>query len=235
MKKIILVISIFLLSSCAPAQHYYKPLIDKTETKDVGETLIKEGWGTTYDCSYIMVENEFEVEGSAMTSEYRAKIPAGTYRQKKLSSRNIFLSSKPLPLLSKSKITKNESVNNIILGIVIPKNDGQIYVTPSVYNLKLIPIGKNKSVDYKKTNETCYNEDLSPGYFQRELIYNGGSGSVIIIKYREFINDLARPAFTQDLTYDLSKSDIIGFRGARIRVLEADNISVKYKILSYFD
>lgn len=235
MKNTILLFFVFFLSSCAQVQHYYKPLLNEIDTKEVGETLIQEGFGTSYDCSYIMLENEFEVEGSAFTSEYHVKIPAGIYRQKKLSSKGFFVSSKPLSIMKKSKINKNESFDNIVLGIVIPNDAGQIYVTPSMYNLKLIPIGGNKSVNFKMTKEICYDETLSQRGFRRELVYNGGSGSVIILKYREFIDDFARPAFTQDLTYDLSKSEIIGFKGARIHVLEADNIKIKYNVLSYFD
>ena len=74
----------------------------------------------------------------------------------------------------------------------------------------------------------------SPG-FQRELLYNGKSGSTIKVLYREFKNDMARPAFTQELTYDLSESDLIGFQEVRIRVADASNIQITYTVERGFD
>ena len=40
-----------------------------------------------------------------------------------------------------------------------------------------------------------------------------------MISYREFKDDFARAAFQQDMSYDLSDSKEIGFRGAIIDVL----------------
>lgn len=69
-----------------------------------------------------------------------------------------------------------------------------------------------------------------PSNFKQELIYNGKSNNVVKISYREFVNDLARPSFTQDIVYDLTESNIIGFKGMTIEVIEATNTSIKYKI-----
>ncbi len=64
--------------------------------------------------------------------------------------------------------------------------------------------------------------------FRQELIYNGRSKDTIKVSYREFKDDFARPAFQQDLSYDLSDSKEIGFRGAIIEVLEATNTYIKF-------
>lgn len=69
---------------------------------------------------------------------------------------------------------------------------------------------------------------------KRQLLYNGKSGTTIHLSYREFIKDMARPAFTQELSYDISDDRIIGFKGARIEVMDANNTSIKYKILNGF-
>ncbi len=68
--------------------------------------------------------------------------------------------------------------------------------------------------------------------YQYELVYVGLTGSTIRLMYREYSNNFARPAFSQDLTYDLSQSKIITFRSYRIRVLEATNDSLKFVVLS---
>ncbi len=71
--------------------------------------------------------------------------------------------------------------------------------------------------------------------FQQTLIYSGRVGDKIKISYREFSNDLARSAFTNDAEYDLSTSNIIAYKGARLEVLEADNEKITYRVLSNFN
>lgn len=70
--------------------------------------------------------------------------------------------------------------------------------------------------------------------FRQELIYQGRSGTSIRISYREFSGDLARPAFTQDLTFDISEDRVIGAKGARVEILDATNTSVRYRLLQPF-
>jgi hypothetical protein len=70
--------------------------------------------------------------------------------------------------------------------------------------------------------------------FQQTLIYSGRVGDKINIGYREFSNNSARPAFNNDVEYDLSSSNIIGYKGASIEVVKADNSSITYKLLKNF-
>ena len=70
--------------------------------------------------------------------------------------------------------------------------------------------------------------------FQQALLYNGRVGNKINIGYREFSASTARPAFNNDVEYDLSESKVIGYKGARIEILEASNQSIKYKLISNF-
>jgi hypothetical protein len=67
--------------------------------------------------------------------------------------------------------------------------------------------------------------------FKAELIYTGISKKTIKISYREFIKDMARPAFYQELNYDLDQSDIIQFRSLKIRVIYADNSGIKFIVV----
>ena len=71
--------------------------------------------------------------------------------------------------------------------------------------------------------------------FKRELVYSGISQKTISILYREFINDMARPAFSQELKYDLSQGEAIGFKGARFQVIKANNIEIGYKVLKHME
>lgn len=70
--------------------------------------------------------------------------------------------------------------------------------------------------------------------FQQALLYNGRVGNKINIGYREFSANTARPAFNNDVEYDLSESKTIGYKGAKFEVIEASNQSIKYRVISNF-
>ena len=69
------------------------------------------------------------------------------------------------------------------------------------------------------------------GSFKSELLYNGKAGNTVKVMYREFIDDIARPSFTQDLLYDISDNKIIGFRNTQIEIIELSNTHIKYRII----
>jgi len=76
---------------------------------------------------------------------------------------------------------------------------------------------------------------LASNSFQQILIYSGKVGDKIKLGYREFSNNTARPAFNNDVEYDLSESRIIGYKRARIEVIEATNRYIKYKVIKNFN
>jgi len=70
------------------------------------------------------------------------------------------------------------------------------------------------------------------GYLNYELVYNGTDGKSISMTYREYTSeDLARPAFYQDLVYE-SGSKEIRFRDTKILVYEATNGKIIYAVVS---
>ncbi len=75
---------------------------------------------------------------------------------------------------------------------------------------------------------------FSEDAFQQTLIYSGRIEDRVRISYREFYGDTARPAFSNDVDYDLSESNLISYKGARIEILSADNSSIRYRVLSNF-
>ena len=70
--------------------------------------------------------------------------------------------------------------------------------------------------------------NIEKGSFSAELIYTGMTGKTIRLTYREYTDDMARPAFFQDLTYELTDSKIIMFRTIKIKVLEATNSYISF-------
>ncbi|MXO74468.1 hypothetical protein GRI40_04425 [Altererythrobacter aerius] len=68
--------------------------------------------------------------------------------------------------------------------------------------------------------------------FKNVLIFNGYSKGTIKLDYREFLNDLARPAFTQELEFDVSElPTVIAVKSVRIRILSVSNEGLKFERL----
>ncbi|MFZ6721191.1 hypothetical protein [Undibacterium sp. Ji49W] len=103
---------------------------------------------------------------------------------------------------------------------------------------------------YKAENKICFSKEQcadikyslnnkvikkSGTISQQTLFYNGKIGNRITLAYREFFNDNARPAYNNEVTYDLGESSILGYKGARIEIIKATNTEITYKILSGFD
>lgn len=85
-------------------------------------------------------------------------------------------------------------------------------------------------IDYKE-NDFC----TSPNSMQYIIEYNGKAGDILNFTYREFSENMARPAFTTDFKMDLSESDLVGYKGARLQVLGADNSKITYKVIANFN
>lgn len=77
-------------------------------------------------------------------------------------------------------------------------------------------------------------EVVDASNYKLELIYNGRVGDAVRFIYREFTDGLARPSFTQEVQYDLGMSSIIGFKEARLEVIEATNTEIRYKVKQHF-
>lgn len=71
--------------------------------------------------------------------------------------------------------------------------------------------------------------------FQQTLIYNGKVGNKINIGYREFSGNFARPAFSNEVEYDLGESKTFGYKSAVIEVIEATNQYIKYIVRQNFN
>ena len=72
-----------------------------------------------------------------------------------------------------------------------------------------------------------YTEDS----FKEELIYTGRSGNTIHISYREYKQDFARPAFFQELRYDMGQSTKVVFKQYKLKIIEATNEYIQFIVL----
>ena len=92
----------------------------------------------------------------------------------------------------------------------------------------------NKPAKYKIEPGKPY---LKEDSFKYVALYQGKVENSIKISFREFKNNMARPAFTQDIAYELNNdgSTIIGFKGLRIEVLKATNMDITYKVIKDYN
>jgi hypothetical protein len=104
--------------------------------------------------------------------------------------------------------------------------------TPELCIVTVFNVATCKEVqDIERTKKPVLAQDS----FQQTLIYNGRVGSKINVGYREFSNSFARPAFNNNVEYDLSESMRIGYKGAELEVLEATNQHIKFRMLRNFN
>lgn len=70
---------------------------------------------------------------------------------------------------------------------------------------------------------------------EQQLIYVGNENSVIKFSYRElYEGTISRPSFSLEASYDVSRGNIISFKGCSIKVIEVGNQSITYCVLSGF-
>lgn len=115
-------------------------------------------------------------------------------------------------------------------GVFIPSGGGnpQLYWEADPSKALMVD---TQGVEFERT--TARQKSDRP--LRRELVYSGVSKGVVQILYREFLGDLARPAFSQELTYDLTDGDELGYRGARLKVIKATNTSIRFKVMRPLD
>lgn len=94
---------------------------------------------------------------------------------------------------------------------------------------------KIKDIEGIEAKETIFTSEDNPSHYSYEFIYNGKSNNTLKFIYREYIKDLARPSFTQEIQYNLEESNIIGFKNMRIEVIKASNFEIEYKILNHLN
>jgi len=69
---------------------------------------------------------------------------------------------------------------------------------------------------------------------QRVIEYAGKKGSIIKFIYSEFIDNMARDAFTREFEVDLNDGNIVAYKGAVFEIIEANNATITYKVVKHF-
>ena len=100
--------------------------------------------------------------------------------------------------------------------------DGQVLCFPG-FAPNITKLGEGTCLPDTYYKDAIY-IDLSKPYLTQQLIYNGRINDSVKFLYRELSEGkLMRAPFTQEIQYDLKKGNEIGFKGARLKILEASN------------
>jgi hypothetical protein len=204
----------FFLSGCAvkyaPAERniqvFDDPAINVVESAQVGDHLLRKG---------IVVEEEV-ISVKTMVDGVLYDILPGKYPQLGFTETERFY----MP----TGIVRNPFADEF-QGMSVKKEKPDQICVVTVFAARAC---------YEANFEIVRRASASETSFQQTLIYSGRVGNKINIGYREFSNNSARPAFNNDVEYDLSASNTIGYKGAQIEVIKADNSGITYKVLSSF-
>ena len=234
MKKTLFLVAIaILLISCAAnvtnvqlkRRIYNEPQQNEIITKEIGEKLILQGEEDYQDAIKITsIPNAIRL--------YNTNFP--------------YYSGKILPLSGETSEYKlffdpkdkhdqyyQGNKGEYYYGIAIRKSDGKAMV---FLNSIIGALGglKTKDIDDLSVENATYTDDNCKNCFKQEFVFNGKVDNNLKFIYREYTENMARPAFTQELQYDQKDSNVIGFKGMRLEVIKASNTSIEYKIINSF-
>lgn len=224
MKKWILPFLIIVFCGCvSPKYNYFpqaeeisEPPIGSTNTAYVGDSMLRQGKYTEHDAIFLDADIKVGILG-----EYT--FTRGYYIKKGEDEKSAYFLPADGP--NAGSVIADPSADPVQV-IRLDKKTGK-FCAVSIYNLQ----DCTSKARYKKVKYSLATSDA----FQQTLIYSGKVGDKINVGYREFSNNMARPAFNNDVEYDLSESQTIGYKGARIEVITATNESITYRVLSNFN
>ncbi|MBD1559991.1 hypothetical protein HC752_24030 [Vibrio sp. S9_S30] len=219
MKKIIFPILLLSITGCTTINygaetlenHYSLPELNQVTTSYVGDHMIDQGVATTM--KYLSVGNT--IDGAAYD------IPKGDYVQIGYHKGVDYFS-----ISSKSNTRVNFIAGLFEPPIALSMINNKVCVTTASYQ----PAQCYEHGNAKVSNKTVHSDSS----FKQTLIYNGSVGNKINISYREFSSGMARDAFTNNVEYDMAKSNVINYKGAVIEVKDYDNSSIKFVVKKHF-
>ncbi|UZW62746.1 hypothetical protein [Lysobacter enzymogenes] len=188
------------------------PEVGKTVTAQVGDYLVRKG---------TMVQEQ-ALSITSIVDRATFKIPPGIYKQVGADEKYWFYAAAG----SGGIVTWNGLLSDPPRALAVAKQNanGEVCVIA----------GMGAKTCYPASYERKTVMAAQAQSFQQTLIYSGRVGNKINIGYREFSNDTARPAFNNDVEYDLTASHTIGYKGAEIEVIDANNSSITYRVIKPF-
>lgn len=221
MKKIIfgIFVSVMLTGCVAPSYNATSKITEMTSRPNIGEVVTV---GVGEQMLYQGNASEDEVLDIANPIKVNLySLPAGQYAKTGSNEKGDYFS----PITKTGALVGKSFFADPLQVLMVSKENKLCAVT--VFNASSC----SKDAEFKVKKVTSLRDNT----FQQTLIYSGKIGNKINVGYREFSGSLARPAFNNDVEYDLSESKQIGYKGALLEILDANNQNIKYKVLRNFN
>lgn len=223
-KILLLLPAVLTLIGCAAPKHNYMP-----ETLDISEPPIG-SINVAYVGDNMVRQGSFKEHDAVLLDEQVTVGGIGNYT----FTPGHFLKTGEDESLEFYRPSSHSGSGQVIRGAITDpfqsmaaRKNEQTLCGISVFNAIVCKEG----VNFKRVKQPIATADN----FQQTLIYSGKVGNKINIGYREFSANVARPAFNNDVEYDLAESKVIGYKGAVLEILEATNQSIKYRVIRNFN
>lgn len=200
----------------APSEQFSRPPLGEQVTVGVGEEMLSQGNLTYVDG--LVVDTPISIGGYTFEGGF---YPQSGDDENYTYHRFAYMNggNENLGVLRKNFIVDPPS------SIRAEKDGSQICVV-TVFNLATC-----RERDFSRIQKSVSNNNA----FQNTLLYSGRVGDKINVSYREYSGNMARPAYFNEVEYDLTESREIGYRGALIEIIEATNRSITYKVIRNFN
>lgn len=230
--------ALFLLAACASGpqisapklttthENILEPAIGTPSRRDVGESIFVQQLGKKTTQKLAVLSQDLKRDADFKSSGYSLIIPGGA---KGMLSED-----------EASACFQNMGRNAGIYGsegrslfCLMDKNKSGFYSRAVLGSM-------NNWGDFEIPSTPYRVEEVVTGYgpesIKRELVFQGLNNEQVQILYREYTAaDMARPAFTQSVSYDASDDPLIGFKGARIRVIKVTGVDIEYVVEKPFN
>lgn len=120
----------------------------------------------------------------------------------------------------------DKQLSNLELALIARKN-GEVYGYAPFSN-EAIAVEKLDHIIKLEPQKVSIQGDM-----RQELVYQGKTKDAIKIKYLEYAVDMAKPASAQDLTYNLTESNTIEFKGMLMNIIEATEDDILFVVTRY--
>jgi len=220
--RVALLASLFVVAGCASPKYNYsanvavisEPPLSTTQTSNVGDVLLRQGKYREHEAIYLPTKADISWAYDLLMGYY---LKHGEDESAEYYS--------PAGGDDGGKVDK-AVLADPWKSVMAKKNTNTLCVV-TVFNATACA----DNMSFERVKKPILTHDS----FQQTLIYSGKVGNKINIGYREFSNSLARPAFNNNVEYDLSDSSVIGYKGAQLEILEATNQYIKYRVIKNFN
>ena len=202
-----------------------EPPIGQQATREIGESLVRSSFRRTRTTTTWQVTLNGDVAGKmGFAAGNRAvNAVAGT------TGPLLFHSSRKSPMFCVSSQGVSAIVPKGIAGCVVD-TDGDGTFDALAFPGYAVDSNLPSPVGYELKEQVTSEEVTDDRSYQVDVLYQGISKGEVKISYREFKGGISRPAFTQDITYELESdgSGVIAFRGLRIQIIKATRVDITY-------